>query len=136
MRSMRPRAEIEYARLDKRHPKAKPNEVVSGVGPDAPISVNKLGGKQSDSPFRCDLLPPLATLEVARVLKYGAEKYGEQNWHSISVAEHLNHVLTHVLAYQANDQSDGHLEHAACRMLMALEIERRGGPRANPEVCG
>ena len=128
---------LDFHKLtNKRRPKAKPNEVVSGVGPDAPLSVNKLGGRQSDSPFRFDLLPPLALLEVARVLKRGAERYGEHNWHALSAKELVDHAGTHILCWLAGDESDGHLEHAACRMLMALEIERRGGPRANPEVCG
>lgn len=100
--------------------------VVQGVGPDAPTVVNDKGGKQSASPFRCDLLPANATLAVAKVLAYGAAKYGDNNWRAIPLQDHLNHVLTHILAYLAGDESDDHLEHAACRMIMALEkgIER------------
>ena len=102
--------------------------VVQGVGPDAPTVVNEKGGKQSASPFRCDLLPASATLAVAKVLAYGAAKYGDNNWRAISLQDHLNHVLTHIFAYLAGDESDEHLEHATCRMVMALEkgIEARG----------
>lgn len=95
---------------------------VSGVGPDAPTTVNERGGKQSASLYRCDLLPPLASLEVSKVLKHGADKYGPNNWHKISLDEHLNHMLVHVLAYLAGDGQDDHLGHMACRALMALEI--------------
>lgn len=101
---------------------------VDGLGPDAPLAVNSHGGRQSHLPYRLDLLPAKATLAVGRVLKHGADKYGENNWHAISTREHLAHLLAHVFAWLAGDASDEHLEHAACRALMALEIECRGGP--------
>lgn len=96
--------------------------VVPGVGPDAPIITNARGGKQSHILYRLDLLPALATLAVARVLYHGAAKYGDDNWRSISTREHLNHLLLHVLAWLAGDRQDDHLDHMACRALMALEI--------------
>jgi hypothetical protein len=99
-------------------------ETIEGVGPDAPIVANEKGARQSASPFRCDLLPPKAVLAVAKVLKYGADKYGDNNWRGIPLKDHLNHALTHLLAFQAGDTQDAHLEHAACRLLMALESDR------------
>lgn len=95
---------------------------VAGVGPNEPTAVNEFGGKQSASPYRCDLFPPLAYLAVSVVLKQGAAKYGEENWHRLSVREHLNHMLAHAAAYLAGDGQDAHLEHVACRAMMALEI--------------
>lgn len=95
--------------------------LVPGVGKDATTKVNEYGGKQSDSPYRADLLPALALLAVAKVLRGGAEKYGENNWHAIPAAENVNHALVHLLARQAGDGSDDHLEHAACRILFALD---------------
>ncbi len=107
--------------------------VVAGLGPDAPTETNSKGGRQSALPYRADLLPAQATLAVAAVLKTGADKYGETNWHAISVREHLNHVLTHAFAYLAGDASDDHLAHMACRALMALEIQlRETAERAKP----
>lgn len=94
---------------------------VEGVGPDAPTFENEAGGKQSASLYRCDLLPPQACLRVAAVLKHGADKYGPRNWTAIPVDDHVNHAMTHLLAYLAGDDQDDHLGHAACRMLMALE---------------
>lgn len=96
---------------------------VPGVGPDAPTTTNAAGGKQSASLYRCDLLPAKAVLAVAAVLKYGADKYGPDNWRKIARADHLNHAMTHILAYQAGDRSDDHMSHAACRLLMALETK-------------
>ena len=100
---------------------------VAGVGPDAPTVVSKNGAKQSGSPYRCDLLPALASLHIASILKYGAEKYGDNNWRGLTVADHINHAITHILAFQVGDKSDDHLGHAACRMLMALETDISGG---------
>lgn len=100
---------------------------VAGVGKDAPTTVNAAGGKQSDSPYRCDLLPAQAVLAVAAVLKHGADKYGPNNWRAIPIGDNLNHALTHVLAYLAGDTQDDHLEHAACRILFALDLKRGAG---------
>lgn len=98
--------------------------VIAGVGPDAETITNAAGAKQSNSPYRCDLLPPKAVLSVAKVLKYGADKYGANNWRGIPIDDHLNHALTHILAFNAGDKQDDHLEHAACRLLMALEAPK------------
>lgn len=94
---------------------------VKGVGPDAPTVVTKNGAKQSGSPYRCDLLPAKASLHIAEILKYGAEKYGDNNWRGLTVSDHVNHAMTHLFAFQAGDITDDHLGHAACRMLMALD---------------
>ncbi len=91
------------------------------VGPDTPTVTNDRGAKQSAMTYRLDLMPPLALLAVGKVLKDGSTKYGIDNWHGISLADHLNHALVHVYAYLAGDTQDDHLEHAACRMLMAVE---------------
>lgn len=94
---------------------------IKGVGKDSPVVVSENGAKQSDSPYRSDLLPPQATLAVAKVLKDGAAKYGDDNWRGLTVRDLLNHALTHALAYLSGDTQDDHLEHFACRALMALE---------------
>lgn len=97
--------------------------VIPGVGPDAPTTENEQGGKQSDSPYRCDLLPSTALLKIANVLKQGAKKYGENNWRRITQKEHLNHAITHLLAFMAGDRQDDHVSHAACRALFAMETQ-------------
>lgn len=110
--------------------------VVEGVGKDAPTTTNAHGGKQSACPCRCDLLPAHAVLAVAKVLKRGADKYGENNWHLISAAENVNHALTHLLAMLAGDGSDDHLEHAACRILFALDQKLSGRDAALTAKAG
>jgi hypothetical protein len=101
-------------------------QTVKGVGRDSETVTNEHGGKQSHLPYRTDLLPPHALLAVSEVLKAGADKYGEHNWHAIPVAENVNHALTHLLAGLAGDASDEHLEHAATRILFALDQKRSG----------
>lgn len=96
-----------------------------GLSPDTPTAVNAAGGKQSAVPYRADLIPARAILQVSAVLHTGALKYGDDNWHVIPTRDHLNHALTHVFAHLAGDAQDDHLGHAATRLLMALEIEAR-----------
>lgn len=98
--------------------------IIEGVGKDAPVVENEVGAKQSGSPYRCDLFPPQAMLAVAKVLKEGADKYGDENWRGIPIRDHLSHAMTHMLAYLAGDSQDDHLGHAACRMLMALDLKK------------
>jgi len=95
---------------------------VLGVGPDAPIEILANGAKQSSSPYRLDLIPPLALLDVASILREGALKYGENNWRGISIEDNINHALVHVYAYLSGDKQDNHLGHAACRLQFALEL--------------
>lgn len=99
---------------------------IDGVSPDQPIIYNENGGGQSDSPYRMDLVDPKSVLEIAKVLKTGADKYGADNWKKISIDDHLNHLLVHVYAHLAGDESDKHLAHAACRAIFALGVELEG----------
>jgi hypothetical protein len=95
---------------------------MKGVDKDAPTVVNSEGGKQSKVEYRFDLVPPHALADVAEILYYGALKYGEDNWHNIESGSHLNHALTHINAFRCGDTSDDHAEHAACRIMMWLEM--------------
>ena len=110
---------------------------LDGLGPDSETTTNAQGGRQSAIPYRADLLPPRALLEVAAVLHGGAEKYEDDieatfawdytaNWRSIQAREHVNHAMAHLLGHLAGDRQEGpigHLAHAATRLLFALELE-------------
>jgi 5'(3')-deoxyribonucleotidase len=85
------------------------------------VIVNANGAKQTDLKARYDLLPARAVAEVARVLKRGADKYGEENWRGLSVPECHNHTLGHAVAFNESGELED-LAHTACRALMALEI--------------
>jgi hypothetical protein len=98
--------------------------MIAGVGPDTPLETNSRGGKQSASPYRFDLMDPVAQFALAEVLAQGAEKYGVDNWRKIDARSHVNHLLQHVYAWLAGDTTDDHLEHAYARAMMALAMER------------
>ena len=102
---------------------------IFGVEPDAPVVENENGGKQSDSPYGFHMIPPSAIFDAAKVLKYGAEKYGEtrlnRNYTKIHSDEHINHALQHIYAYLAGDTQDDHLGHALVRMMFAYDCHAR-----------
>lgn len=88
----------------------------------APTVTNDQGGKHSQLSVRLDLLPALAVMSVGKVLAAGAKKYGIDNWKLVPIREHVNHALVHIFGYLAGDVQDHHLQHAACRLLMALDM--------------
>lgn len=105
------------------------------VGPNAPVETNALGAKQSRSPFALDVVPR-ALIEVGRVFYRGEAKYergpqlvGAENWRGITARMHVRHAVNHVFAWLAGDRSDDHLEHAAARLLMAIEKEHEPSRR-------
>lgn len=100
------------------------NQVIADiVSPDAPMTENADGGKQSQVDVRFDLIDARAMFEMAKVLDHGAKKYGADNWRLIPVQDHLNHLLMHLFAYLAGDTTDDHLSHILCRATFALGVE-------------
>jgi hypothetical protein len=95
---------------------------ICGVGPTERVEVAANGAKQAATPYRFDLLGPPTMFLLARIVCYGAEKYGERNWRGIPVRSHLNHLLQHLFAYLAGDRSDDHLGHMLCRAYMAVAV--------------
>lgn len=102
--------------------------MIEGLGPDTPVTTGSHGGRQSDIPYRCDLFDGRAMLELGKVLKRGADKYGIDNWRQIPEHEHVNHALTHLFGWLACDKQDDHLEHAFCRLMMAVAIKHTPQP--------
>lgn len=85
-------------------------------------TVNALGGKQSATLTRFDLVPPFALARIAQIIKTGADKYGENNWKKIEVRDNINHAICHLYAFLASDTNEDHLGNASCRVLFALEL--------------
>jgi len=92
--------------------------------------VTPTGGKQSIISGQMTEVPPWALIEVSKVMKLGAEKYGHHNWHKISVMSEIDHAMEHTLNFMiiVEDADDTYYEkcleelsHAAARMLMALD---------------
>ena len=102
---------------------------IRGIGPNVTIETNELGGKQSKSPYRFDLIDAPAIFDLAERLAYGAERYEDNNWRKIPERDHLNHALVHIFAHLGGDEQDKHLEAAFCRLMMALAIIHQGGPK-------
>lgn len=92
------------------------------LSPTAQITENERGGLGSKA-LACSVLPGKAMLRLASVFDYGARKYAANNWRKVSMPEHLDHCLQHIFAYLAGDKQDEHLDHAFCRLAMAVEME-------------
>lgn len=87
--------------------------------------------KADDGKLPLELLPPDALEEIARVLQFGAAKYGERNWEKgLRWARVYGALLRHLFAWwrgQDRDDETGlsHLAHAGCCVLFLLAHERR-----------
>ena len=88
--------------------------------------------KQDSGKTRFDLLPPDALSQIADVLAFGADKYGEYNWARGSKwSRFYGAVLRHVFAWWGGEDKDpetglSHLAHAACGLIFLLSYESRG----------
>lgn len=98
---------------------------MTGLSEREAIHENEQGGKQHKRPYRSQAVMPKACLAVSAVRCKAYEEYGyaDDNYKQIPLDEHLGRALTHIWAYLAGDKSNDHLSHAACRLLMALELE-------------
>lgn len=79
-------------------------------------------------------IPPLAELEVAKVMEFGARKYSRGNWAKVDNLQerYMDAVLRHLNAVRRGEKLDdesglSHLAHAACCVLFMLDDEMRGG---------
>ena len=93
---------------------------------DAPTT----GSKHDSGKPLMGAVPPSALLAVARVLTFGAEKYGRDNWRQVENAEtrYLDAALRHINAYQRGEAADpesgeSHLAHAVCSLMFMLEMQ-------------
>ena len=75
---------------------------------------------------RCDLLPPLALLRLAKHFEEGAKKYGERNWEKgIPISSFIDSALRHVFKYMAGKQDEDHLIAAVWNLIAAIETEEK-----------
>lgn len=68
-----------------------------------------------------------AILRIAKVLKFGADKYEPNNWRLIPAESHLRHALIHYFAYKLGDEQDNHLDHCLCRLMMVYATNESEG---------
>lgn len=87
--------------------------------------------KNDDGKPRVELIPPLALIEIGRVLEFGAKKYGANNWrHGMNWSRFHGAALRHLLAWFEGESKDvesdlSHLAHAACCLLFLMECEAK-----------
>ena len=88
------------------------------------------GSKHDSGKPLMGAVPPNAMFAVARVLTFGAEKYGRDNWRQVESAEtrYLDAALRHLNAYQRGEVADpesgeSHLAHALCSLMFMLELQ-------------
>ena len=81
----------------------------------------------ADKPMM-DLLPWRAVIGVAKVLTYGAKKYGAHNWtKGIKISRLYAAALRHLVAWWLGEECDTesglpHLDHAICDLMMVREM--------------
>ena len=90
---------------------------------------------------KMNLLPPKAIVEVAKVLTFGAEKYGAENWKELEDLQnrYLAGALRHIFAHMDGEKLDpetglSHMAHALCCLLFKLEIELEDGESKEEEL--
>lgn len=67
----------------------------------------------------------LAAVEGVMRRALAAGKYpNDQTWKAVDSSEHVEHARVHLVSLEGGDTSEPHLEHAATRLLMALEVTR------------
>ena len=88
------------------------------------------GLKYDDTKPEMYLLPPLATLEVGKILTYGANKYSPDNWRKLDNLQnrYTSAAMRHMLAHMSGEENDketgvSHLAHAICCLMFKLEDE-------------
>ncbi len=86
------------------------------------------GMKHDQGKTMYSLVPPDALNEIARVLTFGAEKYGPNNWKTIDDLQrrYYDALQRHLYAYQKGETLDSesglhHLAHAGCCLFFMLQ---------------
>jgi len=89
----------------------------------------EFGKKHDDGKPRMELLSPIALEEIAKVLTFGAKKYGDHNWRQgIKWTRILGALLRHVYAFLRGENEDSetglsHMAHVGCCVLFLLDYE-------------
>lgn len=90
----------------------------------------KMGGVKHDGEKpRMDLVSPVAAVELAKVLTFGAKKYAAHNWRKgIAYTRCIAAILRHTYAYLAGETLDpetglSHMAHVMCEAMFLVEYE-------------
>ena len=95
--------------------------------------LNETGGRKDDfGKTRYDLLPPEMLDGVAKVLTFGAGKYGQRNWEKgMGWGRPFAALMRHMWAWWRGEAADpesgmSHLWHAGCCIAFLIAYEARG----------
>jgi len=89
------------------------------------------GTKHDQAKLRMDLITPEFLEEIAKVLTFGANKYGDRNWEKgIKWGRVLGAIMRHLVAWLMGTRRDlesglSPLSHAACNLMFLITYERR-----------
>jgi hypothetical protein len=98
---------------------------------DVMVTEEESGGKKGDGGKpRWELLYYPFIDEIAKVLTFGAIKYGDENWKKVSRVRYLGAIMRHCAAYlngERNDKETGlhHLAHAGCCAMFLFWFDTR-----------
>lgn len=89
--------------------------------------------KHDKGKIRMELLPPHALEEIAKVFTHGAEKYEDFNYlkgKGLDLNRLYGACLRHLNSWKKGELNDkesnySHISHAACCLMMILEIENK-----------
>jgi hypothetical protein len=113
----------------------EPNRSRTGAEPE-PVE----GVKFDTEKARYDLIPPEIEEAIAKVLTFGAAKYGDRNWElGMRWGRPYAALRRHMAAWWGGENNDpetgfSHLAHAACCIAFLVAFEARGtGTDDRPE---
>ena len=98
---------------------------------DEPAGECRKSAESATKP-RWDLIPSGAIEEIAQVLAFGANKYGEHNWaRGAAWHRYFRALCSHVFAWWRGEDRDpetglNHLAHAGCCLVFLMEYQRHG----------
>ena len=93
---------------------------------ESPVSDSRYDGNICYIPFAYHLVPVEGLAKMAAVMRKG-ELVGkpDEGWREVPPMEQVNHAISHLMAYVAGRHEEHHLANAACRALMALDLDRK-----------
>lgn len=85
------------------------------------------GKKYDNGKIRYDLIPPECLKELAKILTFGSEKYGANNWQNLENynERYYSALMRHIEAWRSGEMHDPesgelHLSHAMCNVMFLL----------------
>jgi hypothetical protein len=88
------------------------------------------GKKDDDGKLRWDLLPLKPIEDTIKVLMFGANKYGPNNWRKVDdgLNRYYSACMRHLVAHKSGELNDpetglSHLAHAMCNLVFMQELQ-------------